>query len=64
MKDTNIKPSLRISHIVYGRIAVGNKVTYLIAPSGADEKRAIPETVVYLGGVSESFPAMYSQEAD
>jgi len=46
VKDANIKPSLRISHIVYGRIASGNRVTYLIDPSGTDEKRAIPETVV------------------
>jgi hypothetical protein len=56
VKDTNIKPSLRISHIVYGRIAVGNRVTYLIDPSGIGEKRAIPETVVLSRWRQRKFP--------
>ena len=56
MKDANIKPSLRISHIVYGRIAVGNKVKYLIDPSGIEDKRAIPETVVLSRWRKRKFP--------
>ena len=56
MKDTNIKPSLRISHIVYGRIAVGNKVKYLIDSSGTGEERAIPETVVLSRWRKRKFP--------
>lgn len=56
MKDTNIKPSLRISHIVYGRISVGNKVKYLIDPRGIDEERAIPETVVLSRWRKRKFP--------
>jgi hypothetical protein len=56
VKDINIKPSLRISHIVYGRIASGNRVTYLIDPSGTDEKRAIPETVVLSRWRKRKFP--------
>jgi hypothetical protein len=56
VKDANIKPSLRISHIVYGRIASGNRVTYLIDPSGTDEKRAIPETVVLSRWRKRKFP--------
>lgn len=46
MKDLNIKPFLRISHIVYGRVSNGNRVKYLVEANGEGEKRAIPETVV------------------
>lgn len=46
MKDLNIKPSLRISHIVYGRKNIGGRVEYLLDPKGEGDKSAIPETLV------------------
>lgn len=44
--DPDSKPSLRISHIVYGRTNEGKRVKYLIDPSG--EHFAIPEEVVLI----------------
>lgn len=44
--DPEAKPALRISHIVYKRIAEGNRVRYLIDPKGIDQTTAIPEQVV------------------
>ncbi len=41
---------------MYGRIASGNRVTYLIDSSGTDEKRAIPETVVLSRWRKRKFP--------
>ena len=38
--------ALRISHIVYGRETVGNRVKYLVDPRGNGTEKAIPETVV------------------
>lgn len=46
LKETEAKPALRISHIVYGREHAGNRVTYLIDPKGLGKKRAVPESVV------------------
>lgn len=40
------KPSLRISHIVYGRQSKGNRVQYLLDPKGEGSQSAIPEEVV------------------
>jgi hypothetical protein len=42
--DPDSKPSLRISHIVYGRKREGNRVLYLVDPLG--DEFAIPEKVV------------------
>lgn len=44
--DPESKPSLRISHIVYGRKNEGKRVRYLIDPNGEDF--AIPEDVVLI----------------
>ena len=46
MKETSAKPALRISHIVYGRMAVKNRVHYLIDPKGKGSEHAVPESVV------------------
>jgi len=46
MQETNEKPSLRISHIVYGRTAENGRVKYLVDPKGGGDERAIPEEVV------------------
>ena len=46
MKESDAKPSLRISHIVYGRKHENGRVKYLVDPRGAGEERAIPEEVV------------------
>ena len=46
MKETEAKPALRISHIVYGRQASGNRVFYLVDPKGQGDARAVPESVV------------------
>jgi hypothetical protein len=46
MKEATAKPSLRISHIVYGRQHSGNRVTYLVDPRGQGTLRAVPEAVV------------------
>jgi hypothetical protein len=44
--DSETKPSLRISHIVYGRRKVGNRVEYQVAPDS--DQFAIPEKVVLI----------------
>lgn len=46
MKETEVKPSLRISHIVHGRESRGNRVYYLVDPKGQGTMSAVPETVV------------------
>ncbi len=40
------KPALRISNVVYGRVHDGNRVRYLLDPSGTGEDREIPEEIV------------------
>ena len=40
------KPSLRISHIVYGRSKKGPKVVYLVDPKGSGTEKAVAESVV------------------
>ena len=40
------KPSLRISHIVYGRSKKGPKVVYLVDPKGNGTEKAVAESVV------------------
>lgn len=44
--DPDSKPSLRISHIVYGRKNEGKRVKYLVNPDG--DEFAIPEEVVLI----------------
>lgn len=44
--DSESKPSLRISHIVYGRKNEGTRVKYLVDPSG--DQFAIPEDVILI----------------
>lgn len=44
--DTEKKPSLRISNIVYGREKRGSKVYYSVDPKGVDDKKKISESVV------------------
>jgi hypothetical protein len=39
-------PAMRISHIFHGRINEGTRVKYLVDPTGAGSRRAIPEKVV------------------
>ena len=56
MRETDAKPSLRISHIVYGRENAGGRVTYLIHPKGLGEERAIPEQVVLRRWRQRQFP--------
>ena len=48
MKDTDRekKPTLRISHIVYGRERRGNRVVYHLDPKGEGTEKAIAEQVV------------------
>ncbi len=46
MKETDVKPSLRISHIVHGRESRGNRVYYLVDSKGQGTLSAVPETVV------------------
>ena len=50
------KPSLRVSHVVYGRRSEGHRVTYLVDPRGLGEDRAVPETVVLRRWRSRKFP--------
>jgi hypothetical protein len=50
------KPSLRISHIVHGRVKRGNRVVYLVDPTGAGEERKIAEQVVLYRWRRRSFP--------
>ena len=56
MKETEAKPSLRISHIVYGRQPSKNKVLYLVDPKGQGEERAVPESVVLKRWRKRKFP--------
>lgn len=44
--DTEKKPSLRISHIVYGREKVGTRVLYLVDEKGGGSEKKIAEQVV------------------
>jgi len=44
--DHEKKPSLRISHIVYGREHRGNRVVYLLDPKGEGTEKGIAEQVV------------------
>lgn len=56
MKETEAKPALRISHIVYGRLASGNRVFYLVDPKGQGDERAVPEAVVLKRWRKRQFP--------
>ena len=56
MKETEAKPALRISHIVYGRQASGNRVLYLVDPKGQGEERAVAESVVLKRWRKRQFP--------
>jgi hypothetical protein len=56
MKETEAKPALRISHIVYGRQPSKNKVLYLVDPQGRGEERAVPESVVLKRWRKRQFP--------
>lgn len=56
MKETEAKPALRISHIVYGRQASGNRVVYLVDPMGRGEDRAVAESVVLKRWRKRQFP--------
>ncbi len=44
--DQDTKPSLRISHLVYGRKNEGNRVKYLVDPS--NDRFAIPEDIILI----------------
>ena len=50
------KPSLRISHIVHGRVFTGRRVKYLVDPNGQGEEREIPENVVLVRWRRRKFP--------
>lgn len=54
--DEPRKPSLRISHIVRGRVFDGRRVTYLVDPAGLEEEREIPERVVLTRWRRRRFP--------
>ena len=56
MKETQAKPALRISQIVYGRQASGNRVLYLVDPKGQGEERAVAESVVLKRWRKRQFP--------
>ncbi len=56
MKEIEAKPALRISHIVYGRQASGNRVLYLVDPKGQGEERAVAESVVLKRWRKRQFP--------
>ena len=56
MKETSAKPALRISHIVHGRMNVGNRVHYLIDPKGKGSEHAVPESVVLKRWRKRQFP--------
>lgn len=56
MKETEAKPALRISHIVYGRQASGNRVQYLVDPKGQGEERAVAESLVLRRWRKRQFP--------
>jgi hypothetical protein len=56
MKETSAKPALRISHIVHGRMAVKNRVHYLIDPKGKGSEHAVPESVVLKRWRKRQFP--------
>jgi hypothetical protein len=38
--------SLRVSHIVYGRTTQGNRVHYLLDPTGEGQETGVPESVI------------------
>jgi hypothetical protein len=57
MKETEAKPALRISHIVYGRQASGNRVLYLLDPKGQGTERFVAESVVLKRWRKRQFPA-------
>ena len=57
MKESDAKPSLRISHIVYGRRHENGRVKYLVDPGGAGEEYAIPEEVVLRRWRRRKFPS-------
>ena len=54
--DEPRKPSLRISHVVYGRRNEGRRVTYLVDPRGLGDDRDVPETVVLRRWRRRKFP--------
>ncbi len=56
MNETEAKPALRISHIVYGRQASGNRVLYLVDPKGQGDERAVAESVVLKRWRKRQFP--------
>jgi hypothetical protein len=56
MKETEAKPALRISHIVYGRQASGNRVLYLLDPKGQGTERFVAESVVLKRWRKRQFP--------
>ena len=58
IKDTEgqKKPALRISHIVHGREKRGNRVVYLVDPTGAGEEKKSAEQVVLYRWRRRVFP--------
>jgi hypothetical protein len=54
--DHGKKPSLRISHIVYGRELRGNRVVYLLDPKGKGTEKGIAEQVVLHRWRRREFP--------
>ncbi len=61
--DPDAKPALRISHIVYGRTRVGQRVKYLVDPHGGGTTLEIPENVVLIRWRKRVFPG-YSFSGD
>ena len=55
-RDEPRRPSLRVSHVVYGRLHSGRRVTYLVDPHGQSEDREIPENVVLCRWRRRKFP--------
>jgi VRR-NUC domain len=54
--DEPRKPSLRISHVVYGRRSEGRRVKYLVDPRGQGDEWDVPETVVLRRWRRRTFP--------
>jgi hypothetical protein len=54
--DHEKKPTLRISHIVYGRERRGNRVVYLLDPKGEGAEKSIAEQVVLHRWRRREFP--------
>lgn len=50
MKETEAKPALRISHIVYWRRSEGRRVTYLVDPRGEATSAIAEEVALALAG--------------